>query len=191
MRQRRKQQQQWRQPKKKGKDAAAIELETTTHEEAKRNAERQNNTNQTIVGTKESIIKVLNRNVGTTILDAITKTPDASRDRSIDDYTLFKLMQHAIDNTTCPEVDDVLENMLEVYQFEFDFRKTVKHNMATLKTSATCLKPFGITIAEPELTLILLANIHQAKDHEWGQEFRTAMSAKKNTNTATCTLQKQ
>jgi hypothetical protein len=49
--------------------------------------------------------------------------------------------------------------------------------MVTLKTSATRLKPFGLTITEPELTLILLANIHQAKDHEWGQEFRTAMSA--------------
>ena len=42
---------------------------------------------------------------------------------------------------------------------------------------ATRLKPFGITPAEPESTLILLANIHHAKEQEWGQEFRAAMLA--------------
>jgi len=42
---------------------------------------------------------------------------------------------------------------------------------------ATRLKPFRITPAEPELTLILLANIHHAKEQDWGQEFRAAMSA--------------
>ena len=41
----------------------------------------------------------------------------------------------------------------------------------------TRLKSFGITPAEPELTLILLAIIHHAKEQDWGQEFRTAMAA--------------
>jgi hypothetical protein len=49
--------------------------------------------------------------------------------------------------------------------------------MAQLKTLATRLKPFGITPAKPELTLILLANIHHAKEQDWGHEFRAAMAA--------------
>ena len=49
--------------------------------------------------------------------------------------------------------------------------------MAQLKTMATSLKPFGITPDKPELTLILLANIHHAKEQDWGQEFRAAMAA--------------
>ena len=49
--------------------------------------------------------------------------------------------------------------------------------MAQLKTLAMRLKPFGIKPAKPELTLILLANIHHAKEQEWGQEFCAAMSA--------------
>ena len=65
----------------------------------------------------------------------------------------------------------------ETYQYDFDFRKPIKHSMEQLKTMATRLKPFGITLAKPELTLILLANIHHAKEQEWGQEFRAAMSA--------------
>ena len=56
-------------------------------------------------------------------------------------------------------MDDVLEMVTEMYQYEFDFRKPTKHSMAQLKTMATRLKPFGINPAKPELTLILIANI--------------------------------
>ena len=49
--------------------------------------------------------------------------------------------------------------------------------MAQLNTMAMRLKPFGITPAEPELTLILLANIHHTKEQDWGQEFRASMAA--------------
>jgi len=67
----------------------------------------------------------------------------------------------------------------EMYQFEFDFRKTIKHNIdiAQLKTIATFLKSFRINVAKPELTLILLENVNYAKEQKWGQEFQAAMLA--------------
>jgi hypothetical protein len=86
-------------------------------------------------------------------------------------------MQLAIDNAEYPEVDKVLEMVQDMFQFTFNICKQVKHNMAQLKTIVTHLKPFGILIAKPKLTLIILANIHQAKDKEWGKEFHTAMPA--------------
>ncbi len=64
-----------------------------------------------------------------------------------------------------------------MYQYDFTFRKPIKHSMAQLKTMAMRIKPFGITPAEPELTLILLPNIHHAKEQDWGQEFHAAMAA--------------
>ena len=75
-----------------------------------------------------------------------------------------------------PKVDDVLEMLTKMYQYDFDFRKPIKHSMEQLKTMVTRLKPFGIIPAKPELTLILLANIHHAKEQDWGQEFRAAMA---------------
>ena len=42
---------------------------------------------------------------------------------------------------------------------------------------ATKLKPFGITPGDPELMLVLLANIHFAKEQAWGHKFRAAMEA--------------
>jgi hypothetical protein len=163
--------------RKKDKNAEEVEPSITKRDEAKREAERQNITNQTIVGTKEGIIEILKRLVGGDILDTGTKTADASRDKSIDDYTLQEFFQLAYDNAVRPEVDNLLEMVTEMYQYNFDFRKPIKHSMAKLKTMATRLKPFGITPAEPESTLILLANIHHAKEQEWGQEFRAAMLA--------------
>jgi hypothetical protein len=107
----------------------------------------------------------------------VTKSAKASRDKSINDYLLHNVFQLAFDNAVRPGVDDVLEMVTEMYQCNFDFRKPIKPNIAQLKTMATRLEPFGINPAEPELTLILLANIHYAKDQELGQEFCTAMLA--------------
>ena len=56
-----------------------------------------------------------------------------------------------------------METVTEMYQYDFDFRKPIKHSMAQLKTMATRLKPFGINPAKMELTLNLLENIHHAK----------------------------
>ncbi len=95
--------------KKKDKSAEEVEPTITKKEDSKREAERQNITNQTIVGTKEGVIDILKRLVGGNILDAVTKTPDASRDKCIDDYKLHEVFQLAYDNTVRPAVDDVLE----------------------------------------------------------------------------------
>jgi len=148
-----------------------------TREEAKREAEHQNIANQTIVGTKVGLIDVLKHLIGGAILNTVTKIADGSRDKSIDEYKLNEVFQLAFDNAVRPEVDDVLDLLLEMYQYEFDFRLPIKHSVAQLKTMATKLKPFGITPGEPELTLILLANIHFATEQAWGHEFCAAMAA--------------
>jgi len=69
---------------KKEKYADKVKPTSTTREEAKREAERQNITNQTIIGKKEGIIKVLKCLVGGDILDTVIKIANASRDKSID-----------------------------------------------------------------------------------------------------------
>ena len=155
----------------------AVDTIIMTREEAKREAERQNIANQTIVGTKEGLIEVLKRLIGGAILDPVTKIADGSRDKSIDAYKLHEVFQLAFDNAVRPEVDDVLDLLIEMYQYDFDFRLPIKHSMAQLKTMATKLKPFGITPGDPELMLVLLANIHFAKEQAWGHEFRAAMAA--------------
>ena len=155
----------------------AVEMIIMTREEAKWEAERQNIANQTIVGTKDGLVEVLKRLIGGAILDQVTKITDGSRDKSINAYKLREVFQLAFDNAVRPEVDDVLDLTIEMYQYDFNFRLPIKHSFAHLKTMATKLKPFGIIPGDPELMLVLLANIHYAKEQEWGHEFRAAMAA--------------
>jgi len=166
-----------------GKDEADVKTAVMTREEANREADKQNIANQTIIGTKVGLVEIMKRLIGGDILDTVTKIADGSRDKSIDDYKLHEVFQLAFDNAVRPEVDDVLDLLVEMYQFDFDLRLPIKHNVAQLKTMATKLKPFGINPGEPELTLIILANIHYAKEQVWGHEFRAAMAAiRKNYN---------
>ena len=65
-----------------GTEAAAATI-IMTREEAKREAERQNIANQTIMGTKDGLVEVLKRLIGGAILDPVTKIADGSRDKSL------------------------------------------------------------------------------------------------------------
>ena len=107
--------------KKNDKSAEEVEPTITKREEAKREAIWQNITNQTIViGTKEGVIEILKHLEGGDILDTVTKTADTSRDKSIDDYKLHDVFQLAYDNTVHPEVDNVLEMLTKMYQYDFN-----------------------------------------------------------------------
>jgi hypothetical protein len=94
--------------KKVAKSLGTAEVEVNTiimtREEAKREAERQNIANQTIVGTKVGLVDVLKRLIGGAILDTVIKIANGSRDKSIDDYKLHEVFQLAFDNAVRPEL---------------------------------------------------------------------------------------
>ncbi len=95
--------------KKKDKGAEDVKPTITKREEAKRKAERKNIINQTILCTKEGVIEIFIRLVGGDILNTVTKTADASRDKSTNDYKLHNVFQLAYNNAVRPEVGNVLE----------------------------------------------------------------------------------
>jgi hypothetical protein len=66
-----------------GMDAVEVKTAIMTQEEAKREANKQNIANQTIVGTKVGLVEVMKRIIGGDILDIVTKIPDGRRDKSI------------------------------------------------------------------------------------------------------------
>jgi len=146
-------------------------------EAARAEADRQNKYNQKVVGTKQGMVSALRIIVGAHIIDKIAKTPDGSDFVSIDDYLLCDVIKCAIEHATRPEIEDVLALMSSFYDTEFDFRETVNQNMLKLKEVATRIKQFGIIITEPELMIVLIANINRAaKSGRWGTEFRNTMS---------------
>ena len=162
--------------KAKDPNAAIIMPMIMDIEAARGEADRRNMYTQTVVGTKEGMVLALRKIVGAHIIDKIAKTPDGSDNVSIDDYTLHDIIQCAIDHATRPEIDDVLALVGGFYETQFDFRNTINQNMLKLKEEATRIKQFGLSINEPELALVLVANITKAAKSRWGTEFRITIS---------------
>ena len=149
----------------------------TTNAEAQEEADRLNVINQAVIGAKEGAVEAITKLVGSDITDAILRTADGSDHKGVDEYTLFEVMQVAIDGADRPSTNDVLEQLLEVINHTFDFRKKVSVNMELLQSNAARMATYGISIGVPQLVLTLLANIESATKAEYGHEFRSAMHA--------------
>jgi hypothetical protein len=149
----------------------------TTRTEAQEEADQLNVINQSVIGAKEGVVEAVSKLVGSDITNAILRTADGSDFKSIDDYTLYEVMKVAIDGADRPTTNDVLEQLLEVINHPFDFRKKVSVNMELMQSNAAQMATYGIVIRIPQLTLTLLANIETATKSDYGREFRSAMHA--------------
>jgi hypothetical protein len=65
----------------------------------------------------------------------------------------------------------VLEQLLEVINHTFDFRKIVSVNIELMQSNAAQMATYGIVIGIPQLMLTLLANIKTATKSDYGRKF--------------------
>jgi hypothetical protein len=88
--------------------------------------------NQLVIGTKEGAVEAITKLVGSNITDAILCTADGSDHKSVDNFTLFNVMQVAIDGADRPSTNDVLEQLLKVINHSFDFLQENQHQHGAL-----------------------------------------------------------
>ena len=127
-----------------------------------------------MIGSKEEVVEAITSLVGTNITDSVLQTSDGEF-KSVDDYTLLEVLQAAFENTDHPPVADVLEQLIEVLHYTFDFRKKISANMEIVQNMANKMSAYGINVGTPAIALMLLANIKTATKHKYGREFRSAM----------------
>jgi hypothetical protein len=77
--------------------------------------------NQLVIGAKEGVVKAITKLVGSDITDAILRTAGGSDHKSINNFTLFEVMKLAINGANQPSTNDVLEQLLEVINHNFNF----------------------------------------------------------------------
>ncbi len=158
-------------------DAASKALSTmitptiTSQSEAQEEADRLNMINQSVIGAKEGVVKAVTKLVGSNFTNAVLRTADDSNHKSIDDYTLFAVMAAAINGADRPSTTKVLEQLLEVINHTFDFRKKVSVNMELMESNVARMAMYGIAISIPQLTLTLIASIKNATKAKYGREF--------------------
>jgi hypothetical protein len=149
----------------------------TSQAETQEEANRLNVINQLVIGTKEGVVKAITKMVGSDITNAILRTADGSDHKSINNFTLFEVMKLAINGADQPSTNNVLEQLLEVINHSFDFRKKINVNMELMQSNVAQMAMYGIVIGIPQLMLTLLANIKTATKSDYGHEFCLAMHA--------------
>ncbi len=82
----------------------------TTRAKAQEEADQLNVINQSVTGAKEGAIEAITKLVGSNITDAVLCTANGSNHKSIKNFTLFNVMQVAINGADCPLKNDLLES---------------------------------------------------------------------------------
>jgi hypothetical protein len=86
-------------------------------------------------------------------------------------------MQASYENADCPPMTGVLEQLIKVLHYTFNFHKKISTNMELIQNLANRMSAYGIQVGTPSIILMLLANIKTATKHEYGWEFRSAMQS--------------
>ncbi len=164
---------------KKAKKAAAKESKSTgttvtpaftLRSEAQEEVDRCNVAAQAMIGAKEGIVEALTALVGTNITNSVLRTSDGDF-KSVDKYIVHKVMQAAYENADRLPMIDVLEQLIEVLHYTFNFHKMISANMELVQNLANRMSAYGIEVGTPSIVLMLLTNIKTATKHEYGREF--------------------
>jgi hypothetical protein len=164
---------------KEAKEAAAKESKATgtrvtpaftLYSEAQEEADRCNVAAQAMIGAKEGIVEALTALVGTNITDCVLHTSDGDF-KSVEEYTVHEVMQVAHENADRPPMTDVLEQLIKVLHYTFDFHMKISANTELVQNLANMMSAYGIEVGTPLIVLMLLANIKTATKHEYGREF--------------------
>ena len=147
------------------------------HAEAQEEANQLNVINQSVIGAKEGAAEAITKLVGSNITDAILHTANGSNHKRVNDFTLFDVMQVAINGAGCLSTNDMLEQLIEVINHSLDFCKNISVNMELLQLNTAQMAMYGITIGVPLFVFMLLANIESATKSKYGHKFRLAMHA--------------
>ncbi len=161
----------------------------TTQAKAQEEANQLNVINQLVIGAKEGAIEAITKLVSSDITNAILCTANGSNHKSVEDFTLFNVMQVATDGADRPLTNDVLEQLLKVINHTFDFCKKISIIMELLQSNAAQMATYGITIGVPQLMHTLLANITQQQHLNTAtNSARPCTPSARSTRTITCMM---
>ena len=104
---------------------------------------------QAIMGAKEGVTEGILALVGSDITNTVLRSADDNDYKRIDEYSLAKLLAAAISGTDCPATTNVLDQLLKVITYVFDFCKKCSVNVEILHSKASKMAAFGVSLLEP------------------------------------------
>ena len=164
-------------------DAAKKKSSTTTSDgfvdiisrsDAQELADRKNYAIQSILGAKEGIARAFAKAFGEPVTDAVLKDAKGIP-RDIDDFAIHQVIDAAKANANRPTPESVLDSLVEVVHFRFDFRQKFATNNEALRARIATLRGLGLTVDPTQHAFVLIANLEAATKEEWGRDFRSAL----------------
>jgi hypothetical protein len=146
-------------------------LSITAQTEAQEEANQLNIINQLVIGAKEVVVEAITKIIGSNITNAILQPANGSNHKSIDEFTLYKVMEVAIYGADQPSMNNMLEQLIKIINHNFEFCKKVSINMELMQLNMAQITTYGIIIGIPQLTLTLLANIEMATKSDYSGKF--------------------
>ena len=92
-----------------GRDTVTVTPTITSHAEAQDEADRINQINQAVIGTKDGVTEAFTKKVDSDITDNVLHPANGLDYKSIDDYKLHEFVTAAIQGFDCPNTGDVLK----------------------------------------------------------------------------------
>ncbi len=130
-----------------------------------------------VIGAKEGVVKAITKLVGSDITKAILWMADGRDHKSINEFTLYKVMKVAINGANQPSTNNVLEKLIKVINHNFNFCKKININIELMQSNVAQMVTYAIVIGIPQLRLTLLASIKTATKSNNGHIFHLAMHA--------------
>jgi hypothetical protein len=135
-----------------------------------------------VIGAKEGVVEAMTKLVGSNVTNAILRTANGSDHKSIDDFNLFEVMKSAISGANRSSKNNMLEQLLEVINHNFDFCKKVSINMELMQSNTAQNGHIQYchwypTAHAHAVGQTLLADIKTDTKSNYGHEFCSAMHA--------------
>ena len=146
----------------------------TARVDAESEADRQNIARQAAIGAKEGTAAGISKHVGTDVTDSVLREADGNA-KKVDEWHLHEIITEMIAAADRPATTSVLDALVEILQWQFDFRKRISANVEVLKAKNTKVKAFGLEATTAQLVLTIMANVEPAAEHDYGRAFRTPL----------------
>ena len=153
-----------------------VKPDISTRQEAQDEADRLNQIYQAVMGVKEGFKEKIYDSGGTNALSSVLQQADR-QNKSIDDYTLYELVEARIAFAHRPKATNITKQIVTAITMQFNFRKKVMDNVALQKIMINKTTAFGVSVDVSLLVMNLEANMEYAQSHKWGCKFRVSGQA--------------
>ena len=103
--------------------ATPVTPKITTRVDAESEADRQNIARQAAIGAKEGTAAGISKHVGTDITESVLRKVDGNK-KKVDEWQLHEIITQMIAAADRPATTSILDALIEIQQWQFDFSQT-------------------------------------------------------------------